>query len=101
MSFMTRLTARVLLTGVLLSLAASPAAASIFTVDTEGDGPDAAPGDRRCVATGPPGVAGRCTLRAAIQESNAFFDPDQRIVLPAGRYLLTFDMVKDIPVTSS
>jgi CSLREA domain-containing protein len=43
-----------------------------WTVNSSGDQPDAAPGDGACRASG-----GRCTLRAAIQESNNSPGPDR------------------------
>src|SRR2546427_6193752 len=45
-----------------------PAAAAALTVDSTGDGDDAAPGDGAC-----DDGSGRCTLRAAIEEANALF----------------------------
>ena len=48
-------------------LPASPASAqSVYTVSGTGDGRDANPGDGRCRT-----ASGNCTLRAAIDESNA------------------------------
>lgn len=50
------------------SLDVKPASASTYTVNDDGDGPDITPGDNVCeTATG----NGVCTLRAAIQETNA------------------------------
>jgi len=72
---------------LLASLAAAPAAAGTFTVNSEADVPDDAIGDGSCHAElGLPGV---CTLRAAVQEANA--NPGQdTITLTAGqRYTLT------------
>lgn len=72
---------RLLLGGALLVTA--PASAVVFTVDTTDDDVDAAI-DGACAD-----AAGRCTLRAAIQEANATpLDPDD-IVVPAGTYKLT------------
>lgn len=51
-------------------------------VNTVADAPDADPGDGRCAA-----LLGACTLRAAVQEANAWPGPDS-IVLPAGTYTL-------------
>ena len=72
-----------------LCLTAAPAAAQgvsrTFTVNTTGDGTDASPGDGLCSITP---VAGLCTLRAAVQESNAS-GPIDTIVLPPGTYNLT------------
>jgi serine protease len=53
-----------------------------ITVTSVLDEPDALPGNRLCAS-----AAGRCTLRAAIQESNALAGPDT-VVLPAGTYTL-------------
>jgi CSLREA domain-containing protein len=52
-----------------------------FTVDSTADLPDDVPGDGLCSA------GGDCTLRAAVQESNALVGPDT-IILPAGTYVL-------------
>ena len=66
------------------SLSRAPAThAATFTVNSTIDAVDVVPGDGVC-ATG----AGTCTLRAAIQETNALAGPDT-INLPAGTYTLT------------
>lgn len=57
--------------------------AATFVVNSTVDGVDAAPGNNVCAT-----AAGACTLRAAIQESNALAGADV-ITLPAGTYLLT------------
>jgi hypothetical protein len=62
---------------------AAPLPAATFTVDSQADAVDALPGDALCAAAG-----GACTLRAAIQETNALAGADE-ILLPAGTYLLT------------
>ena len=64
-------------------LAAWPAAAATFTVDTTIDETDSAPGDGLCRS-----LAQRCSLRAAVQEANALAGAD-RVVLPAGAFALT------------
>jgi CSLREA domain-containing protein len=63
----------------------SPAAtaAATFAVDATADGVDDDPGDGLCATSG-----GSCTLRAAIQESNALAGVDM-IELPAGTYVLS------------
>lgn len=72
------------LTSLLLVLAVAPAAeAARFRVDSKADAADAVPGDGFCAT-----IDGACTLRAAIQESNALPGKD-RIRLPAGQYGLT------------
>ena len=77
-------------TGLMMGLAAPPASAALLIlVNAEADAPDGVPGDGRCSAAGPPTIAGRCTLRAAIEEANAS-DGDDYIYLPAGTYRLTF-----------
>jgi uncharacterized repeat protein (TIGR01451 family) len=58
-------------------------AGTIFTVDDTADAPDADPGDGACAT-----LADRCTLRAAIMETNALVGADT-IVLPSGVYTLT------------
>ncbi len=68
-----------------LAWAASASAAS-FTVNSPTDAVDATPGDGHCVATAP--AAGKCTLRAAIQEADAHPDHDT-VTLPAGHYVLS------------
>lgn len=74
---------------VLLAIAALAATwpcsrvrAADFAVATTADGVDVAPGDGICADAG-----GACTLRAAVQETNALAGAD-RITLPAGRYVL-------------
>ena len=62
---------------------ASSAHATTFTVNSTTDAVDAAPGDGICATVG-----GDCTLRAAIEETNALAGADD-IVLPAGIYTLT------------
>jgi CSLREA domain-containing protein len=59
------------------------AAGAAFTVDSTTDAVDAAPGDGACAS-----AAGECTLRAAIQETNALPGADA-ITLPAGTYTLS------------
>lgn len=61
---------------------ASPSPGS-FTVDTTADAPDGDPGDGACAAAG-----GLCSLRAAIEESNALGSPHV-VEVPAGTYTLT------------
>lgn len=74
---------------VLLALAAAglllapPTNAVLFNVSSTFDSPDSTPGDGLCHAD-----IGVCTLRAAIQETNALAGADE-IVLAAGTYLLT------------
>lgn len=80
---------RALLAFTLVALLASPsslrtrAQAPTIIVDRTVDAPDIAPGDGTCAMAG-----GGCTLRAAVQESNAHPGPDV-IELPAGTYALT------------
>ena len=61
---------------------AGGARAETFVVDSQQDGVDAAPGDGACAT-----AAGACTLRAAVQESNARPGADE-IDLPPGLYVL-------------
>lgn len=68
---------------LLLGLAALPAAAATFLVDSTADAPDDAPGNQLCAS-----AAGACTLRAAVQEANALAGLDE-IHLPAGTFALT------------
>jgi CSLREA domain-containing protein len=79
----------VLVLGILLSLIAvstaqaAPQAGVAFVVNSPADSVDAAPGDGICATS-----AGVCTLRAAVQESNALTGA-RVITLPAGTYTLT------------
>lgn len=66
-------------------LLAVPVQAATFTVNSTADAMDANPGDGVC-GTAPGG--GVCTLRAAIQESNALAGADI-VILPPGTYTLT------------
>src|SRR5687768_6202331 len=71
------------LLGVCMLLAtAAPAGAAEFTVDSTADVVDANVGDGVCATT-----AGRCTLRAAIQEANMVPGADA-IDVPGGLYTL-------------
>jgi len=62
---------------------ASSLPAATFVVKTTDDAVDATPGDGRCAD-----VVDRCTLRAAVQETNASSGAD-RIELPAGEFRLS------------
>jgi uncharacterized repeat protein (TIGR01451 family) len=77
-----------LLAGITLGAAPAPAAhagGANFTVNDASDVIDAIPGNGVCeTVTG----SGICTLRAAIQETNALAGPDT-ITLPAGTYTLS------------
>lgn len=64
-------------------LAASNTHAAVFTVDSAMDAVDATAGDGVCTT-----ATGECTLRAAIQETNALLGADT-IALPAGSYVLS------------
>src|SRR5258708_6884802 len=63
---------------------AALAAGQTYTVNSTLDEPDADPLDGICAST----PSGRCTLRAAIMESNFVTGPNT-IFLPAGTYTLT------------
>jgi CSLREA domain-containing protein len=69
---------------VVVAFFATPARAASFEVDTTADTQDADPGDGLCADA----LDGHCSLRAAIQESNALAGAD-RIELPAGVFVLT------------
>src|SRR5687768_13077564 len=60
-----------------------PGEPGYFVVNSTVDSVDALPGNMVCAT-----ASGACTLRAAIQESNAMAG-DNTIELPAGTYLLT------------
>jgi CSLREA domain-containing protein len=68
--------------------AAGAQAAQTFTVNSTGDAVDAIPGDGACATAALDGEGVRCTLRAAIMESNAVGGV-QTITLPPGTFLLT------------
>jgi CSLREA domain-containing protein len=57
--------------------------AATFTVNSTADAVDARPGDGICAT-----ATGACTLRAAIQETNALPGADT-VIVPAGTYILT------------
>jgi CSLREA domain-containing protein len=71
---------------------AAEAARAPFSVNTTADLPDAVPGDGFC---GQSGVPNSCSLRAAVQESNALYGPD-KIDLLAGTYTLTIRQADSI-----
>jgi CSLREA domain-containing protein len=85
-SFRFLLVSRVLLAGLALSGAATPLVfAASFTVNTQSDTQDINPGDGQCAD-----ASGKCSLRAAIEESNALPGfPPEVITLPSGTYILT------------
>lgn len=66
------------LLGLLLCSSSLPVAAARFSVDDPTDAADARPGDGRCAS-----AAGRCSLRAAVEEANALRGEDA-LALPAG-----------------
>jgi CSLREA domain-containing protein len=75
---------------------ATPAHATSFTVNTTHDAVDITPGDGACADSG-----GTCTLRAAIEETNALSGPDA-VAVPAGTYQLTHTItVQGKPVVAS
>jgi large repetitive protein len=65
------------------AVAVASAQADTYTVNTTTDAVDATPGNGICAS-----AAGKCTLRAAIQEANAHAGPDA-VSLPAGIYVLS------------
>jgi len=75
----------------LLLLASHSAFAFNFTVNDTADAVDSTPGDGIC-ETGP--ANGICTLRAAIQESNAWPGKDS-IFIPAGTHILALSGLDD------
>ena len=86
--------------GVVVGLEGSAAsAASTFVVDTTTDSHDAVPGDGICADAG-----GKCSLRAAAEETNDLVGADQ-IVVPAGNYIFTIAerilLVDDVTVTGA
>jgi len=78
---------------------AGPAHARTFTVDSTADQSDQAAGDGVCDTSDL-----ECTLRAAVEEANAFTgDPSDAIVVPAGTYDLSSALlpVTDMQITGS
>src|SRR5262245_30925886 len=75
-----------LIAALALLAAGAPAwgAASTYTVNSTADLPDANPGNNTCATS-----TGVCTLRAAIQESNAHNGADTILIPTAGTYRLT------------
>ena len=84
-----------LIAGLALSLIAAPTGgAATFTVNIQSDSHDSNPGDGVCSDT-----SGLCSLRAAIEESNAMPEfPPEIIILPSGTYTLTLGVLE---ITSS
>jgi len=73
--------------------------AATFTVTSTLDEIDAGPGDGQCLST----PSGACTLRAAIQETNALAGADT-VTLPGGTYLLRFGeftITSDLTITAA
>ena len=96
------------LIAVVLMGRANGTRAASFTVDSTADAVDASPGDGVCAAS-----AGQCTLRAAVQETNARRGADS-INVPAGTYVLAIpgagedasatgdlDITDDLTITGS
>ncbi|MGQ0777105.1 MAG: DNRLRE domain-containing protein [Pseudonocardiales bacterium] len=74
--------------------ATAAAAQTTFTVDSNADAVDATPGDGTCATSN-----GTCTLRAAVQEANAFAGADT-IVLPAGEFAIAIPPLNQNDITS-
>ena len=72
-----------LVAALALTLSAPAALAAPFTVDSTADAVDANPGDGTCAT-----ASALCTLRAAVQETNALAGADE-ITVPPGSYDLT------------
>jgi CSLREA domain-containing protein len=68
---------------LLLAFGGTPAFAAPFQVDSTADAVDANPGDGVCAT-----ATSECTVRAAVQEANAWAGADE-IDIPAGAYRLT------------
>jgi CSLREA domain-containing protein/uncharacterized repeat protein (TIGR01451 family) len=69
---------------LLTALAAVPAHAATFTVNSTADDKDINKGDGICAT-----ALGECTLRAAITEANNFSGAPHTIIVPAGTYTIT------------
>jgi CSLREA domain-containing protein len=76
-----------MLATMLLLVPAPLAGAASFVVDSTGDAGDANPGDGICATAG-----GACTLRAAIEETNAIAGMDS-VDVPAGTYPLASQLL--------
>ena len=75
----------IILTILLAQFGLRPAAADAnFVVNSTADMVDAEPGDGLCETD----ITGDCTLRAAVQEANAFAGVDT-ITVPTGSYVLS------------
>jgi CSLREA domain-containing protein len=72
----------------LIGAVAAAAQAATFVVNSTGDAEDAIPGNGVCADR-----AGRCTLRAAVEEANARPGADV-VMLPAGAYTLTAGQIR-------
>src|SRR5215217_6864328 len=82
--------AALLVVGLLAAmlLAARPAHANAYTVNSTDDVGDQSPGNGICdTEPFPVGTKPKCTLRAAIQDANAAVGPDT-ITVPSGTYPL-------------
>jgi CSLREA domain-containing protein len=71
------------------SFAVPPARGAVFLVDDTDDVVDASLGDGLCATS-----SGACTLRAAIQEANAFAG-DDTVMLPAGTFTISLPFMDD------
>lgn len=71
---------------LVVCMAAGYSLAADFNVNSTFDAVDASVGDGICAA-----ADGKCTLRAAVQESNSAKDSKNTINLPAGTYKLTIE----------
>jgi CSLREA domain-containing protein len=81
------LVAALLAVGAPLLVPAAPARAASFAVTTSADTPDANPGNGSCAD-----ATGACSLRAAIEETNALAGMDS-VTLPANTYTLADQLV--------
>jgi CSLREA domain-containing protein len=76
--------------GLIMLAVPQSAAAATFTVNSTVDSVDASPGNGTCADS-----LNRCTLRAAIMESNASGSGPNFIIVPAGTYNLTLGPADD------
>src|SRR5260370_34754326 len=74
----------IVLTGVAPAARAAPSTGHTYFVNSTLDEPDANPASGHCAST----PSGKCTLRAAIMQSNFDAGPNT-IILPAGTYMIT------------
>jgi hypothetical protein len=103
MDNLRKLTPVILLTSILVFIFTMPSRSIarteiVFTINTNQDSHDTSPGDGNCTAN-----TGRCSLRAAIEETNALLGRDT-IFLPSDTYHLSLgelNITDDVDIVGS